>query len=186
MNIFILDHTPSTIAQAHADQHVGKMLLEGCQLLCSAHPEPSSAAAWLSPTAWRKVYPEERLSWGMLPYKHTHRNHPCAIWARRRAANYAWLAQLVQALAEEWEYRFGKPHGSRAVAEWCTKHIGTAIFSEPNTGLTPFVQAMPEKYRGPDAVVAYRAYYAAEKRVLLGKPAKWTRRPTFTWFGGVQ
>lgn len=180
MNIFILDHTPSTIAQAHADQHIGKMLLEGCQLLCSAHAEPANRELW------EEMIPEQRVREALLPYKRTHRNHPCAIWARRRASNYTWLVLLTLALAEEWEYRFGKHHESHKVAKWCAEHISAAIFAEPNSGLTPFVQALPEKYRGPDAVAAYRAYYAAEKRVLLGKPAKWTRRPTPTWFGGAQ
>lgn len=104
---------------------------------------------------------------------------------------------------EEWEYRFhDKPHGSRAVADWCAANAHLAIFSEMDAAdqikvwlaesnslyseTSPFVQAMPEKYRGPDAVAAYRAYYAAKKRVLLGKPAKWTRRPVPTWFGGAQ
>jgi len=46
---------------------------------------------------------------------------------------------------------------------------------------TPFAQAMPEQYRGDDAVAAYRRYYTAEKMILRGKPVTWTRRERPAW-----
>ena len=44
MNLFILSANPVEAAQAHADTHVVKMILEACQMLYSAH--------------WTSAYPE--------------------------------------------------------------------------------------------------------------------------------
>jgi hypothetical protein len=40
--------------------------------------------------------------------------------------------------------------------------------------LTSFAQAMPDRFRCPDPVQAYRAYYAAEKLTLRNKSVSWT------------
>ena len=157
MNIFILSTDPRECAQLHADQHVGKMLVEACQLLCDAHPD--------------------------APYRHTHVNHPCAVWARSSLGRYCWLAQLAIELSDEWEYRFGKRHASRDVAEWALDAPEHMLLMSPE--IEPFAQAMPQHYRASSAVTAYRAYYAAEKRVLLGAPAKWTKRATPAWFSAA-
>lgn len=176
MNVFVLHLDPVLCAQMHADQHVGKMLLEACQLLCGAHPEPADRALWLG------MLPEDRLREALLPYSHTHRNHPCASWTRQRAGNYGWLVQLGFALADEWRHRNRREHASRAVVEWCAARAGQVAFAEAGAHRSPFALAMPEEYWHSDAVVAYRAYYAAEKRVLRGKPASWTGRPVPEWF----
>jgi hypothetical protein len=44
MNLFILSSNPTEAAEAHADKHVVKMILEACQMLYSAH--------------WTAAYPE--------------------------------------------------------------------------------------------------------------------------------
>jgi len=51
MNQFRLDLDATRCAQAHQDAHCGKMLLADERLMCD-----------------------------LLPYAHTHRNHPCAVW----------------------------------------------------------------------------------------------------------
>ena len=49
----------------------------------------------------------------------------------------------------------------------------------PELGLTPFPQAMPDKYKHEDAVEAYRAYYMGEK----SKIAEWNwGTPAPDWF----
>lgn len=154
MNIFVLDRDPQKAARAVQDLHVGKMLLEACQLLCSAHPA------------------------GEAPYRRTHYNHPCAIWTRASLGNYRWLTAHAQALASEYQHRFGKEHASAVVARWCQEHEPEL----PDAGLLPFAQAMPEEHRRPDPVRAYRSYYSTEKRMLRGKPARWTRRAVPRWF----
>jgi hypothetical protein len=154
MNIFALDKDPTKAARLLQDLHVGKMLLESCQLLCSAHPV------------------------GTAPYRRTHINHPCSIWTRASLQNYRWLIAHAEALAAEYSHRFGKEHKSALVAKWCRIHEPDL----PDAELLPFALAMPEAYRGQDAVVSYRKYYAAEKRTLRGQPARWTGRATPRWF----
>jgi hypothetical protein len=48
-------------------------------------------------------------------------------------------------------------------------------------GYTPFIQAMPDKYRDDDAVAAYRAYYHMKWF------AKWEKgTPAPNWWQGVE
>src|SRR5262245_37614842 len=144
MNIFALDRDPQKAARALQDLHIGKMLLEACQLLCAAHPAQTA------------------------PYRPTHLQHPCSLWTRASLANYRWLVKHAMALAQEFHYRFGKTHASAEVAAWCQAHEPAL----PDLGLTPFAQAMPESHRGPNPIAAYRSYYATEKRMLRGLPAR--------------
>jgi hypothetical protein len=39
----------------------------------------------------------------LLPYAHTHRNHPCAVWTRATRANFDSTIELAQALAAEFQ-----------------------------------------------------------------------------------
>lgn len=100
------------------------------------------------------------------------------MWARASLHNYLWLRKHALALADEYEHRFDKVHGSRVVAVWAAQHvpIGTS-----GTAQTPFAQMMPAQYRGDDAVAAYRRYYLAEKMHLRSKPVTWTRRERPAW-----
>jgi hypothetical protein len=165
VNIFVLSFKPEQAARALCDKHVPKMLLETAQLLCSPF-EPGTA-----------------------PYKRTHYNHPCAVWARESQQNYAWLLLYGDYLADEYTQRFGKKHKSKQVLQWCLGHCrnlhpgewamgSVAIIAMwRRTGklwrmmCTPFVQAMPEQYRHSNPVTAYRAYYIGEK----ARFAKWER-----------
>lgn len=147
MNIFVLDADPVEAARAQHDKHVVKMVLESAQLLCG--PQPGA------------------------PYKPTHMAHPCARWARASRANYLWLAEHALALAAEYTRRFERVHASERVIWWCAARADE-IHEGP---LQPHAQAMPEAYRGPCAVAAYRRYYVAEK--LRG--ARWTRRGRPAW-----
>ena len=148
MNIFVLADTPEESATLQCDKHVVKMILESAQMLCSAF------AATDKP-----------------PYKRTHYNHPCSVWSRKSEANYSWLVSHAFALCAEYTRRYGKRHKSEAVIEWCALRIDELPWSQD--GLTPFAQAMPEQFKHPDAVTAYRCYYATEKRDI----ATYVRRP---------
>lgn len=81
MNIFILDNNPALAAQAHADIHVNKMILESAQMLCTVYGGP---------------------------YRPTHKNHPCTLWVAKSEANAAWLKELAYYLNEEAKLRYGK------------------------------------------------------------------------------
>lgn len=155
MNIFVLHINPRTAAQHHADKHVGKMLIESAQMLSTAHHIVSP------------------LTTPADAYKPTHANHPCSIWARTDAKNYLWLYELADALAEEYEKRYGKTHATAYVLE-CLSEPPVGL---PSKTLTPFAQAMPDQYKHKDAVMAYRAFYMHEKRSF----ATWKTQPPYWW-----
>ena len=210
MNLFWLDSDVTRCAQAHQDAHVGKMLLEAVQLLCTAFVEPrrgwacpdASASVSKTPYRWQDLSPDQRLAADLLPYSHTHVNHPCALWVRASRANFNSTFELAEALAAEFRYRFDKPHGSEAALNWVKRHRSEA--QVPDGPLTPYALAMPEEYtvfakrtdaRAPflQTIYAYRAYYRTEKRGHWRKsrdpakpstwvPAKWTRRDPPEWF----
>lgn len=143
MNLFVLDKDPEQAAKWHVDRHVGKMILETAQILCAAFHVQGMEG---------------------VPYKLTHKNHPCAIWVRQSKANFSWAAELAIRLGIEFHERFGKHHKSIKVILWCVHHYDKLTF--PERGMTPFAQAMPEEYQGPDAVEAYRKYYKFGKSHL--------------------
>lgn len=159
MNIFVLDTDPALAAVAQCDKHVVKMPLETAQLLCTT-------AALNGATDVR--------------YKPTHRNHPCAIWARTSRANFDWLTAHGVALADEYTRRYGKTHASKSVIVDAIRHRVVI----PDGALTPFAQAMPDAYRAVDVVAAYRAYYLGAKRDIATwrapavVPSWWRDAPT--------
>lgn len=138
MNIFALDADARAAAEAQCDRHVVKMVLETAQMLCSAFDD------------------------GIAPYKRTHANHPCSVWARQTAGNFLWLVEHGDALADEYRFRYGREHASRGVIHWCVQHFDLAHVDHSDE-LTPFAQAMPEQFRRPDPIAAYRAYYLGSK-----------------------
>ena len=153
MNIFVLDYNPIKAAQMQCDKHVVKMPLESAQILCSAFPK------------------------GKAPYKRTHYNHPCSVWARKSKENFEWLVRHGIALCDEYTYRYGKNHKSKEVILWCLKNIKKLKFE--NTKRTRFELCFDEKHHLGNAVASYREYYRREKK----KIAQWqkSRQPP-AWF----
>lgn len=136
MNIFVVANDPVVAASQLCDKHLGKMLLESAQMLCSAFPE------------------------GEAPYKRAHFNHPCTIWCRSSVSNYEWLCKHAMELAAQFAVRYGKRHKSEDVMKWLTENIPSSL---PDVGLTTFAQAMPDQYKQADPVEAYRKFYVFEK-----------------------
>jgi len=165
MNIFVLDTDPTTAAQMHCDKHVPKMCVEAAQMM---------AASLRRHGATDQQMP---LTKSGTPYKATHQNHPCTVWAGDSQENWMWLAHHAMQLCEEYYKRFNKMHA-------CTDPIYHMIGMQkiiPNTGFTPFAQAMPDEYRNDDAVVAYQAYYHSKQF------AKWEKgTPAPDWWRGVE
>lgn len=151
MNIFVLDTNPQRAAQYHNDKHVVKMILETAQILSTINHKHGVDA----------------------PYKATHHNHPCVLWAEQSTANYQWLVTLGFALCEEYTHRYNKIHKSVSAL------VATAFppDSIPEGELTPFAQAMPDDCKNSDAVIAYRNYYIKYKQAL----ASWKNRPAPEW-----
>jgi hypothetical protein len=152
MNIFILDNDVKKCAQYHVDKHVLKMVVETSQLLCGVHWVLGNEA----------------------PYKLSHKNHPCAIWARESLSNYVYLCELGFELCNEYTYRYGKRHKSLDVILWC-------IINRPNIpdkGFTEPAKAMPDEYKVDDVVQSYRNYYMGAKSGF----AVWKMRDIPHWY----
>ncbi len=174
MNIFVLDSDIVTCARFHNDQHVNKMILESAQMLCTA----------VSLTCPARKLPEEI-------YKVSHAKHGCSLWARESLTNWLWLRELAYALSAEFNWRKDRDKTHRSIGvikQLPLPHI-------PDRGLTPFYQAMPDRYRGPDPVEAYRLYYNLDKRIWVSQHNKkdgtrithahkhtWTKRGEPDWW----
>lgn len=141
MNIFVLDFEPNKAAQLQCDRHVIKMILESAQMLCSAVSVHDKARD--------------------VPYKPTHINHPCTIWARETRSNFLWLVKMSKELAVEHQLRYPKSreHKSASVIRYCEN----LSFVIPKGPLTDFAQAMPDVYRNDCPVAAYQEYYRKDK-----------------------
>ena len=101
MNIFVLSIMAKESAEMHCDIHCVKMILESVQLLYSVwwfyfHNTPTAIENWNDIT----------------PYKMTHINHPCSIWARYHKNHYNWLIDLCETLCNEYTTRYHKVHKS--------------------------------------------------------------------------
>jgi hypothetical protein len=106
----------------------------------------------------------------------THKNHPCAIWARESQDNFVWLANHGIALCKEYTFRYGKQHACLNKIHWILCHFNSNLY---NIGLTPFALAMPDEYKTDDAVESYRNYYVGAKSDI----AKWNKtRRTPSWY----
>lgn len=146
MNIFILSRDPREAARWLNDRHIVKMMVETAQLLSTAC-----------------------IHYGLpAPYRKTHANHPCAIWARGRAGNYSWLYQHGDEIGLEYTRRYGKAHRSH------TALLGMETSIPAPPGMTPFPNVTPY---GGDVVEAYRQLYRVEKRHL----ATWKSSPPPWW-----
>lgn len=158
MNIFYLDKNIEKCAQAHCDKHVNKMILEGAQLLASAHHVSNPDAS-------------------MIPniYRLTHKNHPDAVWVRSSINHYLYLMDLMDALNEEAQYRYchERDHVSLVkVREWPFPALPSSRFVEPPKCVHDDFKQIP------DTVEAYRSYYRRNKREIAG----WTKRNPPGWF----
>ena len=155
MNIFFLDFDTKKCAEYHCDKHVVKMILETAQLLCGVHH--------LTP----QVTPQ-------VPYKLSHKNHPCAIWTRESLSNYLYLCDLGLELCKEYTYRYGKRHKSQDVIEWCLCNKPMIV----DLGFTTPPMAMPDEYKVMYVVQSYRNYYMGAKKSF----AVWKNREVPEWF----
>lgn len=156
MNIFFLHMNPRICAMMHVDKHVIKMILETCQLLCSAVHLNGDYTP---------------------PYKLTHKNHPSSVWVRKSLKNYKWLCELGIELCKEYTYRYGKIHKTQKHIEFLTYHPP----SLPNDEFTIPPAVMPDNYKKNDTVLSYRYYILYEKTDLLSWSGKIAGRQTPVW-----
>jgi hypothetical protein len=158
MNIFFLDNDPKKCAEYHNNKHVVKMILETAQLLCGVHHIVDSQLE--------------------IPYKLSHKNHSCSIWARECVENYVWLCDLGIELCKEYTHRYGKKHKSQQIIEWCMINIPNI---QSNGNITNPALAMPDERKiksRNSAVDSYREYYIKDKSHI----AAWSKRSKPFWY----
>ena len=166
MNIFVLDRSPIAAAHMMCDKHIPKMVVESAQMMASALRRHGAVDEQM---------PIAKTSG--KPYRGGYKHHPCTVWAGDSRANFVWLSLHGEALLNEYYDRYKKVHACH-----------NAIFQMsamckiiPEGILTPFAQAMPDEYRNPCAVTAYRAYYHSKAF------AKWEKgAPVPDWWRGVE
>lgn len=168
MNLFILSLCFQECAQYMFDKHVSKMILEAAQMLC---------------TAKRILDPEYDDSNAEIKlYKISHKNHPVSIWIRQSYENYMWTIQMVEAMHEEWKYRYNHPadknHKSYIMAMHLKENAPLAC-KFAYYGFTSFALAMPDEYKDSDPVEAYRKYYQSPEKQKL---ASWKKRGPPEWY----
>ena len=167
MNLFILSLNVKECAEFMFDKHVSKILLEAVQMLC---------------TTIHIIDPENEINNHIKLYKIAHKNHPVTIWMRTSLDNYLWTLDLIDAMHEEWKYRYNHPvdkmHKSFVIAQYLRKYAPNAA-KFPEKGLTKFALAMPIECKCEDPVQSYRNYYqTAEKQSI----ASWKKRERPNWY----
>ena len=108
------------------------------------------------------------------PYKPTHVGHPCVKWAAANGINYRWLQRHGMALCREYTHRYGRQHKCQGVIA----QLAQPPAHLPLVGCTHYVQCMPDEFRDPDPVQAYRKYYRGAKADF----AHWTNRNEPYWW----
>jgi hypothetical protein len=156
MNIFYLDPIASKAAQYHCDKHVGKMLIESCQMLATAHHMHGNG--------------------DNVSYKPTHVNHPSNVWVRSSVKHYHWLVQLAYNLGLEFERRYGKVHKSFSILAAELMNAPEAMYDMPHTW-TPPTLAMPEEFYQNDTIKAYRNFYASKHGRMTMEYYKGNQQP---------
>lgn len=182
MNIFILSESPIKAAQMQCNKHVNKMILESGQMLSTAHrmldgkleKRPSKSGKRLSKYyVHPDPYLEEKL------YKAVHYNHPCTKWTMETSENYLWHYEHFLALAEEFEYRFGKKHMTLLKLQNILKELPKNIPISEKTQWPLAMKSNPECMYENDVVRSYREYYQTKQDRFK---MSWTKRSVPEWF----
>ena len=148
MNIFVLDNCPIKSAQFSCDKHSSKMCVELLQQLGSAVIRHGATSDMMPLTAKG------------TPLKGGYHHHPCTQWVGHTRSNYNWASVHALELCNEYTKRYGKVHAcQKGIEKLCDMD-----YLVPEGELTNFALAMPNQYKNPDAVVAYRNYYLNEKK----------------------
>jgi hypothetical protein len=152
MNVFFLDRDPKLAAEFHNDWHVARMIYESAVLLSLANERHGKPGPYFSKR---------------------HLNHPCTKWVAESKSNWLWVKQLAKELNSECIWRYdSEPHLSWMLIE------SLECYFDVDLGLTKPALAMPDRYKNPDPVVAYRQYYVGGKKHL----AVWTTRQKPDWW----
>lgn len=146
MNIFYINEDPIVAARELADDHIRKMQIESAQMLCT--------------TFWHYGH------WA--PYKKAHYNHPSTKWTRQSIHHVDWLLNHGFEICSEFKKRYGKTHATENVLEWVRVNKHLLDGKIPTTEFIPPPQCMPEEYKLPDTIEAYKKFYIKDKIGVKG------------------
>ena len=118
MQIFVPFANPKMSALILDDRRVVKMCLESAQIMSTAMHMRGVKGA---------------------PYKPTHENHPCVLWAAESSDNFWWLMEHWEYLCFEYWVRYGHFQGLRHKTEAYYKEFREAYDSMDSEPPTPFV-----------------------------------------------
>jgi hypothetical protein len=162
MNLFATSECPVQSAKDLCIVLQNKMFQEAVQLLSTAHFELDGVQRGTKPT---------------------HRNHPCAIFARESKANYQWVLEHAKALNELYIQRTGKIHGYQKYLD-AVLEVPSNMQKEEKTD---FVMCMPDSFKFEayfDVQKAYRLYLNAKYKEWLGRDGDSEKRPVKVEFFG--
>jgi hypothetical protein len=164
MNIFVTSSDPMECAMALDNKRVVKMVLESAQMLCAA-----------------MHYYEIK----NVPYKLSHKNHPCTKWARQNRSNFKWLLAHFECLLAEYTYRTGKIHK----CEELVTQFYESLWYIPPGPLTKFINCAKNNEKGYDYTQIENTYEAYQlylnNRFKTDKLVpKWTNREKPSWVKG--
>lgn len=106
MNIFVLACHPNAAAQLHCDQHVCKMIVETAQMLYTYLDSIGLLPAFLE--ACKGIVDTDGNA--IVPYKPTHKHHPCVLWLHGGRSHFHWLGALGMHLCWRYKAIYGKEH----------------------------------------------------------------------------
>lgn len=200
MNIFWLDEDLEKAAEYHCDKHLGKMLVEAVQILCTALRQTHMAKAQEYSEAATKAAQEAYISKALdldytarvsreilelIPYKPTHPNRPCVKWVGLCTGNFKKLCLLATKLSNEFEHRNNKEHKTKYALKKLleiTELNDDLPFDDHIASIPPLVIKDTEilkNYHPGEYVEAYREYYS--KKLMLWGEMSYTNRDIPTW-----
>lgn len=165
MNLFHLHPDPERCAQYYVDSHVGKILIESCQMLSTAICETPGS--------------DDKFDLEYF-YKPCYANHPMNRWVRESYDNWYWTLQHALALSREFTYRWFTMHRTHynCLSALLENDVNQFMFDSLPGRLTQFPLCMPEDYKFyDDPHWCYRVYYKFGKKHVHG----WTRRDEPEW-----
>ena len=149
MNIFAIESDDQgnidwiASAKSQDNYRVVKMILESCQMLC---------------TAINMQHDEQ-----VTPYRNAHPRHPSTLWVCESAANFELLVEHTLAMLDEYTERFGKIHKCAGVLEQVLDIYDPSRF--PKQDETQLPLCMPPEFKTNNIVESYRRFYASKPRM---------------------
>lgn len=186
--VWFLDRSPAEAARAVADAHLDSALVGGLRLLSSAHHRltPERVRWDVQEVVRHGVRVREREPYLLQPaggYSLVYRGGgglALVGWVTETSANYLWLAEHVEALVEEAQYRRGKSLDVIPVRLALRHPPETISFTR---AVTPIARPpLPGRAQPCSTVAETVAAYREHYHVFMKRSATWTnRRPPGWW-----